>query len=438
MKLVQVEEVEAGGGGLKGLFGWLAGGLAGVILVVVGVLLKIEMMGIENRIISFEGELEMMREMLFKDISVEYERERRNAETLSSVPDSIFNSMKEKYSEYSEDGVPVVSKKYSSFRPDGTGFRVYNAWYQHRREKEIKNDPRVVVKHATDAPIRAHHRKSAAWSSSFADDEEEQFEDAIGTDAVSSRIKSNSAVNSINFGRNRAKVTNMKDYRADSRLVKSTTTPVPQPATSPSYLQRQHTGSHNQTNHVYQPQLNRIANRNRGMVRSGGRKFRNRELAAQKASRGVAIHFVAGVTGKEGSTYKGTGRVRVTDSVFRDWTPSRWARRMKMDQKISLKDGKATVASPGIYYIYAQINYLDDHDVNAFKIMINDSPFITCTTMTHTPIFTNKANTCYTGGVTYLEQGDTVVIQNMEDNRFAVLLSSHSFFGLVQISSMGI
>ena len=66
MKLVQVEEVEAGGGGLKGLFGWLAGGLAGVILVVVGVLLKIEMMGIENRIISFEGELEMMREMLFK------------------------------------------------------------------------------------------------------------------------------------------------------------------------------------------------------------------------------------------------------------------------------------------------------------------------------------------------------------------------------------
>ena len=52
----------------------------------------------------------------------------------------------------------MVSKKYSSYKPDGTGFRVYNAWYKHKREKEIKNDPRIVVKHATDAPIRAHHR----------------------------------------------------------------------------------------------------------------------------------------------------------------------------------------------------------------------------------------------------------------------------------------
>ena len=36
---------------------------------------------------------------------------------------------------------------------------VYNAWYQHRRENRIKNDPRVVVQHPTDAPIRPHHRQ---------------------------------------------------------------------------------------------------------------------------------------------------------------------------------------------------------------------------------------------------------------------------------------
>ena len=35
---------------------------------------------------------------------------------------------------------------------------MYNAWYQHRRENKIKNDPRVVVQHPTDAPIRPHHR----------------------------------------------------------------------------------------------------------------------------------------------------------------------------------------------------------------------------------------------------------------------------------------
>ena len=52
----------------------------------------------------------------------------------------------------------VTGRKYKGFRKDGTGFRVYNAWWQHRRENKIRNDPRVVVQHATDAPIRPHHR----------------------------------------------------------------------------------------------------------------------------------------------------------------------------------------------------------------------------------------------------------------------------------------
>ena len=68
------------------------------------------------------------------------------------------NPIKENYSEFSEDGVPIVSRKYKAYPRDRSGFRVYNAWYQHRRENRIRNDPRVVVKHATDAPIRPHHR----------------------------------------------------------------------------------------------------------------------------------------------------------------------------------------------------------------------------------------------------------------------------------------
>ena len=91
-------------------------------------------------------------------MSLQLERNRRNADSLSPSQYTVQNPLTEKYSEYSEDGVPVVDKKYRSFKKDGTGFRVYNAWYQHKRENEITNDPRVVVKHATDAPIRAHHR----------------------------------------------------------------------------------------------------------------------------------------------------------------------------------------------------------------------------------------------------------------------------------------
>ena len=93
-----------------------------------------------------------------QDMSLQFERNRRAADSLSPSQYATENPLNVNYSEYSEDGVPVVGKHYKAFKKDGTGFRVYNAWYQHKRENKIRNDPRVVVKHATDAPIRAHHR----------------------------------------------------------------------------------------------------------------------------------------------------------------------------------------------------------------------------------------------------------------------------------------
>ena len=68
-----------------------------------------------------------------------------------------------------------------------------------------------------------------------------------------------------------------------------------------------------------------------------------------------AIHLEADVVGIEGPDYEGAGRVRVADSVFRHWTPSRWAKRMKMDKRLTLKEGRITVGSPGIYFVYAQV-----------------------------------------------------------------------------------
>ena len=58
----------------------------------------------------------------------------------------------------------------------------------------------------------------------------------------------------------------------------------------------------------------------------------------------------------------------------------------------------------GVYYIYAQINYLDEHDVNAFQILHNDDPLLLCTTMTNTgrSHTISKANTCYTGYTTII------------------------------------
>ena len=111
---------------------------------------------------------------------------------------------------------------------------------------------------------------------------------------------------------------------------------------------------------------------------------------------------------------------------------------MKMERRFSVKNGTIRITSPGIYFIYSQINYLDNHEVNSFQILVNNLPWLTCTTMTHTPSPTTKTNTCYTGGVRFLEQGDKIVIKNTDTNRYAVMLPSHSFFGAVQLSEVGL
>jgi len=413
-------------------------------MVVMGVLQQVEMERMKERLGKVEGEMLIMSDILYKDLAMQGQRNRREADSLSPSQYGVQNPLLENFSEYSEDGVPVLEKKYRSFKKDGNGFRVYNAWYQHKRENEIKNDPRVIVKHATDSPIRAHHRKSAAWSRK--DHEEEDFLE-FGGSMYSDAVKTVPAANTVNYGRNRAKITNLQDYRDENRISPSTTPSTTTPTTTTMSVteavlnehMRAKVGRWNST------ERGSLASRKKGAVnrsalRSGRRGNRKRTRNGVESMRRVrdAIHLEADVVGLSGPDYEGAGRVRVADSVFRNWTPSRWAKRMKMDKRIAVKDGRITVGSPGIYFVYAQINYLDDNDVNAFQIVVNDSPFLLCTTMTHTPHHTTKANTCYTGGVKFLEQGDTIFIKNLEENRFSVMLPSHSFFGLAQLSDMGI
>ena len=83
-----------------------------------------------------------------------------------------------------------------------------------------------------------------------------------------------------------------------------------------------------------------------------------------------------------------------------------------------MKNGQVRAGASGLYWIYAQINFLDPHQVNAFQVLINSSPFLLCTTMTETRVEgTSKTNTCFTGAATFLEQDDIVSLRHIEDNR---------------------
>ena len=54
---------------------------------------------------------------------------------------------------------------------------------------------------------------------------------------------------------------------------------------------------------------------------------------------------------------------------LRQWAPARWAIRMRATEDFPLDhEGRLSVKKSGLYYIYAQVNYLDEHDVNAFQV----------------------------------------------------------------------
>ncbi|XP_023328572.1 protein eiger [Eurytemora carolleeae] len=429
------------------------------LLLVVGVLgwgawheIRIQEQGrriqeLENRIINLENldEINLAEEEYIKD------RSRRESPVQYNTQNPLFTKTRFR----SDDGIPILNQKYKNSvnvyeevekEGDAQGFKVYNAWFNHKREKDIKNDPRVVWSHPTDSPVRPYHRKSAAWSSIGDEDDEDDIEfktygNSLNKDKMK-RIKTNSHFNSINLLRNRVKVTDAKEYQASIATATqstSTTTTTTTASTTTTTTTTSSTTSDVFTSVASQQVIRERGYRNRAGLRShssrsNGRHSRQRgHSSGREGRRGelsglLAVHMQAEPDVEDSAA----------DGIFRNWSMARWAKRLHLDDKFALEDGRLGISSPGVYYIYAQINYLDEHDVNGFQIYVNETPFVLCTTMTHTPQQTTKVNTCYTGGVVFLEQGDTVHIKNLEKNRISVFLPAHSFFGLVQLSQAGI
>ena len=78
--------------------------------------------------------------------------------------------------------------------------------------------------------------------------------------------------------------------------------------------------------------------------------------------------------GFSGSQYFIFKNFRAKIHIFRQWAPARWASRMRVTEEFPLdSDGRLSVKKSGLYYIYAQVNYLDEHDVNAFQVRLNNT-----------------------------------------------------------------
>ena len=133
--------------------------------------------------------------------------------------------LKDKYSAYSPNGIPVVDRKYSAFTPDITGFRVYNEWFKHARKKEIAPNPRLhalIMDHHGYAlcsipkkvnfihmlrskvfdDILVEFRKSATWRNNAKKKKFLKSENSVQQEAS----KMNLSSNSINYPQNWVKV----------------------------------------------------------------------------------------------------------------------------------------------------------------------------------------------------------------------------------------
>jgi len=329
------------------------------------------------------------------------------------------------------DNLAENNRRFSSFKADSTGFRLYNTWasntsvaQDHHMLLFLRRVKYLIIyssqSSATVTPTTNHLLK---------------FGDSMYSDGSvsSSRIKDFAAVSRLPVAK--TKIANIGRQSSHSELTERTKFKRKHPKRirlnwkkrRQDRKMKKKLSQKGRTENQPKKHLSVSPYNDKSVNRS---KLKSRGLSDLRGKLLPAIHLHAAGARKE---YKN----KVSgDFTVRSWTPARWARKIKMDSRFLLEDGKLTVMSPGIYFVYAQINYLDSQDANAFQIVLNESPMFLCTMMTHKRKFSTKANTCYTGGVTFLEQGDVLFIKDLEKHRSAVMQSSHSFFGLAQLSGL--
>ncbi|KAF2881970.1 hypothetical protein ILUMI_24198 [Ignelater luminosus] len=138
------------------------------------------------------------------------------------------------------------------------------------------------------------------------------------------------------------------------------------------------------------------------------------------------------------TNYNGNGHLRHPNRTYVDWVADDWVKSLGMDQHFQMRDGSIKIQESGLYFVYAQIYYLDEHDTNGYHIYKNQQVLLQCTTMTHSNDRVSKSNTCYTAGVDYLVEGDQISVRDLSDGRYSLFETGKSFFGVVKLGEVRI
>ncbi|XP_072763207.1 uncharacterized protein Egr isoform X2 [Anoplolepis gracilipes] len=133
--------------------------------------------------------------------------------------------------------------------------------------------------------------------------------------------------------------------------------------------------------------------------------------------------------------HTGNGRARHNNGIFKAWRPSDWVADLDMNRHFTLAtDGKFTVHEPGLYLAYAQVHYLDEHDENGFRLLVNGRSILQC--MVYSPGMGHKSRSCFSAQVTVLQAGDHLVLKDIGSARYTLFQPDKSFFGLVKLGEL--
>lgn len=171
-----------------------------------------------------------------------------------------------------------------------------------------------------------------------------------------------------------------------------------------------------------------------GQSRQVRRGMTRRHLRAHRQV--CAIHYGADSTlFAEEDEHTGNGRARHSSGVFKAWRPSNWVTDLGMNRYFTLaSDGKLTVHEPGLYLVYAQIHYLDEHDENGFHVLVNGRPILQCMIYSHGS--GHKSRSCFSAQVTLLQAGDRLMLKDVGSARYTLFQYDKSFFGLVKLGEL--
>ncbi|KAF5294213.1 hypothetical protein FQA39_LY13461 [Lamprigera yunnana] len=156
---------------------------------------------------------------------------------------------------------------------------------------------------------------------------------------------------------------------------------------------------------------------------------RHRMLPAIQFS-GDTSKYVVG----QHTNFNGNGHLSHPNLTYVDWIASEWVKSMNMDQYFQMQDGNLKIKETGLYFVYSQIFYLDEHDTNGYRVYKNKDIILQCTTMTHSVERVIKGNTCYTAGLEVLNEGDEISVQDLGTGRYSIFEPGKSFFGVVKMA----